>query len=195
MPKSVGVVVYQSVLQVLTGTAKGRKLKVPKGRGVRPTTSRVKKAIFDTLGDISGLNVLDLFAGSGGLGIEALSREAAHVTFIEKNPMAYRVIRGNISLCGFLDRASLICAHYEGALKRLKRRGGKFHLVFIDPPYISYGRKQVGDFIDQVAELLEDGGIIVIEHNYRIEDSPNGFKRTTKSFGGTQLSLFRRGDE
>jgi 16S rRNA (guanine966-N2)-methyltransferase len=189
------MVVYLSMLQVLTGTAKGRKLKVPKGRGVRPTTSRVKKSIFDTLGDISDLKVLDLFAGSGGLGIEALSREAAHVTFIEKNPMVYRVIKENVSLCGFLDKATLICAHYEGALRRLKKNGKKFALVFIDPPYISYGRKEVSDFINQVAELLEDKGVIVIEHNYRIGDSPKGFKRVTKPFGGTQVSFFIKGDE
>lgn len=182
------------MLQVLTGTAKGRRLKVPKARGVRPTTGRVKKAIFDTLGDISGLNVLDLFAGSGGLGIEALSRKAAHVTFIEKNPMVYRVIRENIFLCGFLDRATLICAHYEVALKRLKKGGKRFGLIFVDPPYVSYGRKQVADFINETAELIEDGGVIVIEHNYKIEDLPDGFKRITKPFGGTQVSFFIKGD-
>src|SRR3989337_2049770 len=104
------------MLQVLTGEAKGRKLKVPKGRTVRPTTSRFK--------------VLDIFAGSGGLGIEALSQGAAHVTFIEKNPLVYRVLRENLHLCGFLDRANLICAHYEGALKRLKKSGKRFDLVF-----------------------------------------------------------------
>ncbi len=183
------------MLQVLTGEAKGRKLKVPKGRTVRPTTSRIKKTIFDTLGDISGFNVLDIFAGSGGLGIEALSRGAAHVTFIEKNPMVYRILRENISLCGFLDRTTSICAHYEGAVKRLKKSGKKFDLIFIDPPYILYRRKQVGDFILQLSELLEEDGTIVIEHSYRIEDSLKGFKRVTKPFGGTQLSLFRRGDE
>jgi len=188
------MVVYLSVLQVLAGMAKGRRLKVPKGRGVRPTTSRVKKAIFDTLGDISGLNVLDLFAGSGGLGIEALSRKAAHVTFIEKNPMVYKVIRENISLCGFLDRATLICAYYEGALKRLKKGGKRFDLIFVDPPYVSYGRKRVDDFINESAELLKDGGVVVIEHNYKIENSPDGFKRITKSFGGTQVSFFIKGD-
>ncbi len=183
------------MLQVLTGKAKGRRLKVPKGRTIRPTTSRVKKAIFDTLWDISGFKVLDIFAGSGGLGIEALSRGADHVTFIEKNPLVYKVLRENINRCGFLDKTNLICAHYEGALKRLKKSGKKFDLIFIDPPYILYGKKQVGDFINQLFELLERDGTIVIEHNYRIEDSVEGFKRTTKPFGGTQLSLFRRGGE
>lgn len=183
------------MLQVLTGEAKGRKLKVPKGSAVRPTTSRVKKTIFDTLGDLSGFKVLDIFAGSGGLGIEALSQGAAHVTFIEKNPLVYRVLRENLHLCGFLDRANLICAHYEGALKRLKKSGKKFDLIFIDPPYILYKRKQVGDFILQLSELLEEDGTIVIEHNYRIENSIKGFKRITKPFGETNLSLFRRGDE
>ncbi len=183
------------MLQVLTGEAKGRKLKVPKGRTVRPTTSRVKKAIFDTLGDISGFKVLDIFAGSGGLGIEALSQGAAHVTFIEKNPLVYTVLRENIKLCGFLDRTNLICSHYEGALKRLKKSGKRFDLIFIDPPYILYKRKLVGDFILQLEGLLEIDGTIVIEHDYRIKDSLKGFKRITKPFGGTQLSLFRKGGE
>jgi 16S rRNA (guanine966-N2)-methyltransferase len=109
--------------------------------------------------------------------------------------LVYRVLRENLHLCGFLDRANLICAHYEGALKRLKKSGKKFDLVFIDPPYILYRRKQVGDFISQLSELLEEDGTIVIEHNYRIENSIKGFKRITKPFGGTHLSLFRRGDE
>jgi 16S rRNA (guanine966-N2)-methyltransferase len=108
--------------------------------------------------------------------------------------MVYRVIRENISLCGFLDRATLICAHYEGVLKRLKKNGKRFNLIFIDPPYVSYGRKRVGDFINEAAELLKDGGVVVIEHNYKIEDSPEDFKRITKPFGGTQVSFFIKGD-
>lgn len=183
------------MLQVLTGTAKGRKLKVPKGKTVRPTTSRIKKSIFDTLGDISGLKVLDIFAGSGSLGIESLSRKAAHVTFIEKNPLVFKILRENISLCGFLDRATLIFAHYEGALKKLQKRGGKFDLIFIDPPYILYGKQQVNHFINGVSELLEKEGVIVIEHNYKIDEAPITFIRTTKPFGGTQVSFFRRGEE
>jgi 16S rRNA (guanine(966)-N(2))-methyltransferase RsmD len=183
------------MLHVLTGKAKGRRLKVPKGKSVRPTTGRVKKTIFDMLGDIKGLKVLDLFAGSGSLGIEALSRDVAHVTFVEKDPSVCRVLKENITLCGFIDRADLICSYYEGALKRLKKGGQKFDLVFIDPPYISYGTKEVSDFIDDVAELLEENGVIVIEHNYKLEGSPDRFERITKPFGGTQLSFFRRGDK
>lgn len=183
------------MLHVLTGSAKGRKLKVPKGKGVRPTTGRVKKAIFDTLGDIRGLEVIDLFAGSGGLGIEALSRGVAHVTFIEKDPIVYRVLRDNLSLCGFLDRATLIRTPYKGAIENLKKGNKKFDLILIDPPYILYQEKEVGDFVHQASEVLQDDGIIVIEHNYRLEDSPAGFQRTTKSFGGNHISFFTRGDE
>jgi len=182
------------MLHVLTGSAKGRKLKVPKGRGVRPTTGRVKKAIFDTLGDISGLEVLDLFAGSGGLGIEALSRGAAHVTFIEKDPVVFKVLRENLSICGFLDKATLIRTRYEAALNRLRKECKKFDLILIDPPYVSYGKKRVGDFIRQASEVLGNDGVIVIEHNYRMEDSPIGFKRTTKPFGSNRVSFFIRGD-
>ncbi|MGH7889553.1 MAG: 16S rRNA (guanine(966)-N(2))-methyltransferase RsmD [Thermodesulfobacteriota bacterium] len=183
------------MLQVLTGTAKGRRLKVPKGKTVRPTTSRIKKSIFDTLGDISGFKVLDIFAGSGSLGIESLSRDASHVTFIEKNPIVYKALRENISLCGFADRATLVPYHYEDALKKLQKRGERFKLIFIDPPYFIYEKQLVDDFINGASELLEDGGVIVIEHNYKIEDTPIGFLRITKPFGGTQVSFFRRGGE
>ncbi len=181
------------MLQVLTGTAKGKRLKVPRGNVVRPPTSRIKKSIFDTLGDISGFKVLDIFAGSGSLGIESLSRDALHVTFIEKNPLVYKALRGNISLCGFNDRATLVPYHYEAALKKLQKRGERFNLIFIDPPYILYGKQLVDDFINRASEMLEDGGVIVIEHNYKIENTPAGFLRITKPFGGTHVSFFRRG--
>ncbi|GIW47778.1 MAG: methyltransferase [Deltaproteobacteria bacterium] len=190
------MVVYEFVLQVLTGKVKGRKLKVPRGRTIRPTTSRVKKVIFDTLGDISDFEVLDLFAGSGSLGIEALSRGASEVTFVEKNPSVCRVLRENLTLCGFLDRATVICSDYGLALKRLKRSAKSFDLVFIDPPYSLYEKKSVSELVREAEGVLRKDGIIVIEHNYRLEDkdTPEGFTRVTKPFGGTQLSFFRRAD-
>ena len=107
------------MLRVLTGTAKGRKLKVPKGQKIRPMTSRVKKSVFDTLGNISGVSVLDVFAGSGGIGIESLSCGADHVTVIEKDPLVYKIVKENYENCGFTDTAKLICSDYKEALSRL----------------------------------------------------------------------------
>lgn len=183
------------MLHVLTGSHKGRKLKVPKGQTIRPTTSRVKKSIFDRLGDISGLRILDIFAGSGGLGIESLSRGAAHVTFIEKDPSVFKVLLQNVTDCGFIDRADLICAGYEQALKNLSRGNESFDIIFIDPPYKLYEVLKVGDFIESAAPVLGDEGLMIIEHDHKINDAPPGFTRFTKPFGGTHLSFFRRSEE
>ena len=180
------------MLQVLTGSRKGRKLKVPKGRSVRPPTSRVKKSIFDRLGDISGLRVLDVFSGSGSLGIEALSRGVERVTFIEKDPSTFKVLTENLKTCGFLDSAELICSDYEAALKKLKSRGESYELVFVDPPYELYKTKEVSDFVEKAGELLAKLGILIIEHDHKIEDSPAGFSRFTKPFGGTHVSYFTK---
>ncbi|HET7290731.1 MAG TPA: 16S rRNA (guanine(966)-N(2))-methyltransferase RsmD [Thermodesulfobacteriota bacterium] len=183
------------MLHVLTGSHKGRKLKVPKGQKIRPTTSRVKKSIFDRLGDISGLRVLDIFAGSGGLGIESLSRGASHVTFIEKDASVFKILIQNIADCGLREKATLICAGYEQALKSLSRDKEGFDIIFMDPPYKLYETLKVGDFIESAAPLLNREGLIVIEHDHKISDTPPGFTRFTKPFGGTHLSFFRRSDE
>jgi 16S rRNA (guanine966-N2)-methyltransferase len=183
------------MLHVLTGSHKGRKLKVPKGQKVRPTTSRVKKSIFDRLGDISGLRILDIFAGSGGLGIESLSCGASHVTFIEKDPSTFKILCQNVTACGFADRATLICADYEHSLKNLIGVKESFDIIFIDPPYKMYEVLKVEDFITGAAPLLKSGGLIIIEHDHKINETPAGLKRFTKPFGGTHLSFFRRSDE
>ena len=183
------------MLRVLTGTAKGRNLKVPKRQKIRPMTSRVKKSVFDTLADISDVRVLDIFAGSGGLGIESLSRGAGHVTAIEKDPSVFKIINENYKHCGFFDKASLICFDYKVALSKLKSKNEVFDLIFIDPPYKLYGTLEVKDFILDVEELLDDDGVIVIEHNYKTDDTPPGFERITKPFGETQVSYFRKGEQ
>lgn len=183
------------MLHVLTGTQKGRKLKVPKGQKIRPTTSRVKKSIFDRLGDISGCRVLDIFAGSGGLGIESLSRGASHVTFIEKDPAVFKILSQNVAVCGFEDESELICAHFEDALRNLGRDEERFDLIFIDPPYKLYEHMEVGDFIALASGVLRKEGMIVIEHDHKIEYSPPGFERFTKPFGGTHVSYFTRSEE
>lgn len=180
------------MLQVLTGSQKGRKLKVPKGRKIRPTTSRVKKSIFDRLGDIGGLRVLDIFAGSGGLGIEASSRNVGHVTFIEKDPSVFKILSENLTKCGFLKSSTLICSDYEHALRRLKRQNESYDLIFVDPPYDLYNTKEVSDFVLNAGELLPESGLLVIEHDHKIEGTPAGFSRFTKPFGGTHVSYFTK---
>ncbi|MEM7009673.1 MAG: 16S rRNA (guanine(966)-N(2))-methyltransferase RsmD [Thermodesulfobacteriota bacterium] len=183
------------MLRVLTGTAKGRRLKVPKGQKIRPMTSRVKKSVFDTLGDISGLKVLDVFAGSGGIGIESISCGARSVVAIEKDPSVFKITNENYEHCGFKDKASLICMDYKSALLRLRKRNEVFDLIFVDPPYKLYEELEVDDFIGDVSDLLDQDGVIVIEHDYKLDNELPGFNRITRPFGGTHVSYFRKGEE
>ena len=181
------------MLQVLTGSKKGRRLKVPHGRTIRPTASRIKKSIFDTLGDIRDLKVLDIFAGSGGLGIESLSRGAAHVTFIEKNPVVFKLLKENVETCGFLHKSSFVCGDFERVVKNLIKKGAKFDIVFIDPPYSLYARRGVIDFVNLVSECMRDYSVIIIEHEHRLKGLAEGFDTMTRAFGGTKVSYFRKG--
>jgi len=178
-------------MRVQTGTAKGRKLKSPSGSDIRPTSSRVKKSIFDRLGNIDGAYVLDLFAGTGSLGIEALSRNAEHVVFIERDRTAASVIRENIEKCGFNAKTKVISADYTKAVRILQEGSERFNLVFIDPPYNVYKAKIPSDFVNEIRELLETPWEIVVEHDkvYNLDGSANYIE--TRGYGSTQVSYFR----
>ena len=124
-------------MRVIAGSSRGRRLAGFKGRNVRPTPDRVREALFSILqskrGSFTGLSVLDLFAGSGALAIEALSRGAASACLVEKAPDSIRIIRENLARCQLTDRAKLITGDAWQVLQGLS--GGAFDLVFIDPPY------------------------------------------------------------
>ncbi len=134
--------------RIIAGTAGGRRLRVPKGRVVRPTTDRSREAIFSALGSrapLQGATVLDAFAGSGALGLEALSRGAARAVFVERNATCREVLRSNVSALGFEDRAEVVCANVLGWLERLRgdsdcdndEAGAAciYDVAFCDPPY------------------------------------------------------------
>lgn len=120
-------------MRVVAGTYRGRKLVVPAGRTTRPTADRVREAIFSSLGSVEGLRVLDLFAGSGALGIEALSRGATTVTFVDRDARAVAAIRRNLDALGV--EAELLRSDYASYLRTARQSGQRFDLVFIDPPY------------------------------------------------------------
>jgi 16S rRNA (guanine(966)-N(2))-methyltransferase RsmD len=181
------------MLHVLTGSAKGKKLKVPKGFSVRPTAARMKKSIFDTLCDIEGLSVLDLFAGTGTLGIEALSRGAGYAVFVEKSRSVFRLLRENVVSCGFAHGSRLICCDYKVAVERLKRSGESFDLIFVDPPYPLYGSVGASDLVALAVTVLKEDGVIVIKHTMPFNEIPEGFHKVTKYFGDTLVSFVKRG--
>ena len=144
-------------MRVITGTARGRKLKTPENYDIRPTTDNVKESIFNIIQfDIEGRKVLDLFAGTGQLGIECLSRGAESAVFVDQSREAVKIVKDNLKSCGF--SASVIQSDAETFL----RGCGKFDLIFIDPPYDSDIYDSVLKIINLV-DILSDGGIIVCE--------------------------------
>ena len=144
-------------MRVITGTARGRKLKTPANYDIRPTTDNVKEAVFNIIQfDVEGRRVLDLFAGTGQLGIEALSRGAQSCVFIDENREAVRIVKENLKTCGF--SAPVL---QENALNYL-RRGERFDLIFLDPPYDAGLYEPVLNTINLV-DNLSDGGIIICE--------------------------------
>ena len=144
-------------MRVITGTARGRRLKTPENYDIRPTTDNVKESVFNIIQfDIEGRRVLDLFAGTGQLGIECLSRGAAEAVFIDENMAAVKIVKENLKTCGFT--AAVLQQDALGYL----RHCGRFDLVFVDPPYDSGLYESVLETINSV-DILSDGGIILCE--------------------------------
>jgi len=185
-------------LRVLAGQQRGRRLHVPND-GTRPTGSLVRGAVFDVLahrGWLAGRVILDLFAGSGALGIEALSRGAASVVFIDEAPAAVRVVRRNLMLSALSDRARVLALPVERGLRRLVAERFVAAGVFADPPY---GRGLAGRTLAAVAAsgVLSEGGWIALEHAAG-EDvpAPDGFAPVTvRRHGRTSVTVLVREEE
>jgi 16S rRNA (guanine966-N2)-methyltransferase len=148
-------------MRVVAGEFKGRRLQAPRGRRTRPTADRVREALFSMLGDLSGLRALDLYAGSGALGIEALSRGAAEVAFVERDARAAATIERNLETVG--ARAEV---RRQDVLRFLASAPGTFDLVFIDPPYDSAIRL-AAPLSERLPTVLTDDARIVTESDKR----------------------------
>lgn len=154
-------------MRVIAGEAKGRPLKAVPGANTRPTTDKVKEAIFSMVGPyFEGGMALDLFAGTGGLGIEAISRGMTRGIFIDLERQSIEVIRRNVEAAGMTDRAEIYKNEAGRAIKLLAKRELAFDLVFLDPPY---KMKEADKLMAEMAErgLLADGAVIVVEHDAR----------------------------
>ena len=154
-------------MRVIAGRFGGRRLAAPRGRDTRPTADRVREALFSTLGPLGGETVLDLFAGSGALAIEALSRGAARAVLVERDARAAEVIRSNLQALGVgEDEARVVVAPARSALRDARARGATYDLVFLDPPYRSaatLGR----ELSDALEGLLAPGARVVSESDHR----------------------------
>lgn len=147
-------------MRVITGSARGRRLGELKGTETRPTTDKVKESIFNCIQfDVEDARVLDLFAGTGQLGIEALSRGAQSAVFVDRRTEAAKLVRDNLALCGFTDRAQVVCGDAMGYLSSLRT---KFDIIFLDPPYEAELLEQALAHIARF-DILSPRGIIVAE--------------------------------
>lgn len=147
-------------MRVITGIARGRKLKELPGLETRPTTDKVKESVFNIVQfDIEGRRVLDLFGGTGQLGIECLSRGAAHATFVDARTDAVKLIRENLALTDLADRAAVLTADYATVLSSAAE---KYDLVFLDPPYETKLLERSLELISQF-DILREHGIIICE--------------------------------
>jgi len=181
-------------MRVIAGNAKGRPLRAGRGQAIRPTGSKVKGAIFSILGSryrIEGVEILDLFAGAGSLGIEALSRGASGVTFVERDATAARLLRTNLDSCGFAGQARVIQAALPAVLRRLGA-GLRFGGVFLDPPY---ERQLLGMTLEALgrADFVESEGWVVAEHSTAEPVAERyGQLRLTddRRYGKTALAIF-----
>lgn len=146
-------------MRVISGTARGRRLRSLEGNDVRPTTDKVKEAIFSAIQfDIEGRRFLDLFAGSGQMGLEALSRGAASSVFVDKNDAAIRVLRENVSACGFENSSKIV---KSDALSYLNSTNEKFDIAFLDPPYLD---SMLEKSLILASEKMSSFGTIICEH-------------------------------
>ena len=176
-------------MRVITGSARGRKLQEPKDQSVRPTTDMVKEAIFSIIQfDVPGRRVLDLFAGTGQLGIEAISRGARECVFVDNSPASLALVRKNLEICGM--QAAVVRSDAEAYLERC----GKFDLVFIDPPYRSGMYEKILQKVF-LFDILNDGGIILVE-SMRGEPMPAAsgpYERgKTYTYGRISLTIYTR---
>ena len=180
-------------MRVIGGAARGRRLKVPKGQAIRPTAARVKESLFNILPhDFSGMRVLDLFAGSGNVSIEALSRGAEIAILIDESARSAAVIRENLEQLGLSKRAQVWTAPVTRSLRNLARAGERFDLIFLDPPY---DRRLVGTTLKALGQshLLKSGGKVVAEHSTR-EVVKSEYDQLVlndqRRYGDTLLSFF-----
>jgi len=180
-------------MRITGGIARGQQLKVPKSGPIRPTTDRVREAIFSILAPFttSRFKGLDLYAGTGALGIEALSRDAERVDFVEHDPRCCAIIKQNLQKVGFSQKAHVYCCSATKALNFLKE---KYDIVFMDPPYSDRSINQTAEQL-AASPLINGESLVVISHASRapLLDSYDGLARIKeKKYGDTCISIYQK---
>ena len=179
-------------MRIIAGTARGRKIEAPEGLHTRPTLDRVRENVFNILQNRTrDSRVLDLFAGSGALSLEALSRGAVHAVLVDSDRNASRIQRKNLEQLGMADRADVFLCDWRKAAARLEAEEKQFDLIFLDPPY---RMTDLRDVFDAMAKLTAPDGLIVLEHEAGTAPVTGGlFEKTDeRRWGYCGISFFRK---
>ena len=179
-------------MRVITGTARGKQLKELPGMDTRPTTDRVKEGLFNIIQfDIEGRRILDLFAGTGQLGIECLSRGAAFCDFVDASPAAMKIVKDNVAACRLTDKAAFHQKDFSAFLGGVK---GKYDLIFLDPPYLTGALERALELITAI-DIVSGNGIIVCETPVEsvLPELPASYLKTGEyRYGKIKVTLYRR---
>ena len=179
-------------MRIIAGTFKGRRLKTPDWEGVRPTSDKLRETLFNIVAPrIAGARCADVYAGTGAVGLEALSRGAAHVTFVERDRRAAALIAANLATCGVERGYTIECGDAAAVLRRLPE-SDPFDLVLLDPPYDA-DPQMLSDTLRDAARLTAAGGLIVLERAGRREPViPDGLDRIRDVVAGDSALTFLR---
>jgi 16S rRNA (guanine(966)-N(2))-methyltransferase RsmD len=180
-------------MRIIAGAFRGRRLQPPKDNRIRPTIDRVREAVFNIIAaQVSGAKVLDLFAGTGAMGLEALSRGAQFCLFVDQGAQALRLISVNIELCGVQERSRMIQGAVNSVVRRLGSENELFDLIFMDPPY---GKGYIKKSLELVGEIAAYNALAVAEHHIK-DESPKvaGIwqKDRERRYGDTLISVYSR---
>jgi 16S rRNA (guanine966-N2)-methyltransferase len=178
-------------MRIIAGSLKGRRLDAPTWPGLRPTSDKLRETLFNVLAPrIADAAVLDGYAGTGAVGIEALSRGAAWVTFVERDPRAVALVESNLRRCAVSDRYAIIRARFADVHARVAGRA--FDFVFVDPPY---GKSEMREALEAAPPLVAQGGVLVLEHAKR-DAAPPSAKALVKTrdlvSGDSVLTFYER---
>jgi 16S rRNA (guanine966-N2)-methyltransferase len=174
-------------MRIIAGTHRGSRLVTPKGLETRPTGDRVREAAFNLIGPVDGATVLDLFAGSGALGLEALSRGATRAVFVESNRAAGRAIEQNLDRLRL--RGTVVLQDAVKALQMEAQAGRRYDLVLVDPPYEMFRDLQPA-LARILPQVLADDGLLVVETDARLDPEFPLELRTSRRYGRARLTLF-----
>jgi 16S rRNA (guanine966-N2)-methyltransferase len=187
----------KALVRIVAGSLGGRALTAPRGQATRPTTDKVRQALFNIItggGALAPIAVLDLYAGSGALGLEALSRGAARAVFVEKATPALRALDANLAALDVTDRTQVVRAEVLRALPRL---AGPFGLVLVDPPYDLTAKGETDRVLHALPPLLGADALVVVEHDRRSPPKPDLGPhsplalRDRRRYGDTEVSFYR----